>query len=102
MRRRDFIALLAAATATTARAQQPTLPVVGFLRSPRQGRYEENLRTVLSHGLKETGLVEGQNVAIDYRSADSRVDRLPALAAELIQRPVAVVVADNVAAIAAK
>jgi putative tryptophan/tyrosine transport system substrate-binding protein len=108
VKRRDFIALLGGAAAASsvswpiaARAQQATMPVIGFLRSAPQS-YEDKLLAALGQGLKETGLVERQNVTVDFRSADGRIDRLPALAAELIQRPVAVVVADNVAAIAVK
>ena len=109
MRRRDFVGVLAGAAAapaivrgSAACAQPGTIPVVGFLRSTSHGRYADSLLTALGQGLRETGFVERQNVAIDYRAADNRADRLPQLVTELIQRPVAVIVADNVAAIAAK
>jgi putative ABC transport system substrate-binding protein len=106
MKRRDFVLGLGGAAATAwplaTRAQRPALPVVGFLRSTPHGPYNNNLLAATGHGLKEAGFVEGQNVAIDYRAADNRVDRLPALVADLIHRPVAVIVADNVSAIAAK
>jgi putative ABC transport system substrate-binding protein len=107
MRRRAFIALLGAASAwpLTARAQQPAaqqpaMPVIGFLRSTPLASLEE-LVIAFHQGLKETGFVEGQN-AIEYRYADNRIDRLPALAEDLIRQPVAVIVGDNVAALAAK
>jgi putative ABC transport system substrate-binding protein len=101
VKRRAFLGFVAGAAVAprAARAQQPALPVVGFLRSTP---HLNNLLTALGQGLKETGLVEGRNVTVDYRHADNRADRLPALAADLIQRPVAVIVADNVSAIAAK
>jgi ABC-type uncharacterized transport system substrate-binding protein len=105
MRRREFITLLGGAAAAwplAARAQQPAMPVVVFLRSTPDGSYANNLLTALGSGLKETGLIEGQNVAVDYRHADNRADRMSVLLADLIQRPVAVIVADNVSAIAAK
>ncbi len=86
-----------------ARAQHAAMPVVGFLRSAPDPSYANNLLiAALGRGLKETGLIEGQNVAVDYRQADNRADRLPVLLADLIGRPVAVIVADNVSAIAAK
>ena len=77
-----------------ARAQQPTMPVVGFLRSV-SARQRAELFTAFREGLKETGFVEGQNVAIEFRSAEDHLDRLPALVADLIRRPVAVIVGNQ-------
>src|SRR5262245_14782461 len=104
MGRREFVALLgggAAAWPLMARAQQAAIPVVGFLRSTPQAPFQ-NLVTAFRQGLKETGFVEGQNVAVDYRYADNQIDRLPALVADLIHRPVAVIVSDNISAIVAR
>jgi putative tryptophan/tyrosine transport system substrate-binding protein len=107
VRRRDFITLVggvAAAVATcplAARAQQGAIPVVGFLRSTPQAPFE-NLASAFRQGLKEAGFVEGQNVAVDYRYADNQIERLPALVAGLIHRPVAVIVGDNISAIVAR
>jgi putative tryptophan/tyrosine transport system substrate-binding protein len=94
MRRRDFIAFVgsnAAAWPVAARAQQPTMPVVGFLHTASADVADFQLRG-LRQGLRDAGFVEGENVAIDYRWADNQMDRLPALAAELARRRVAVIV----------
>jgi putative tryptophan/tyrosine transport system substrate-binding protein len=104
MRRRDFIALIGCAAGTwplIARAQQPTLPVVGFLRSTSLAPFQ-NLVVTFGQGLKEAGFVVGQNVAIEYRYAENQRDRVPALVAELIRVPVAVIVVNSGAAVAAK
>ena len=104
IRRREFIAGLGSATAwpVVARAQQPTMPVIGFL-SPQsaEGDYK-NLSVPFLQGLREIGYVEGQNVAIEYRWADNQYDRLPGLAADLVRRGVAVIVAGVPAALVAK
>src|SRR6516165_2193227 len=105
MRRRDFIALLGGSAATwplAPRAQQhPTGPLIGFLSNASRRTLTEGL-PAFHRGLAEAGYVEGQ-VAIEYRFADGQVDRLPALAADLVNRNVAVlVVITNAAARAAK
>jgi putative ABC transport system substrate-binding protein len=103
MRRREFFGVLGGAAAAwplTARAQQATRPVVGFLRSTSLAA-TPHLVAAFRQGLKEAGFIEEQNVTIEFRSAEGHSDRLPALVAELMRRPVGVIVGDNVAALAA-
>jgi ABC-type uncharacterized transport system substrate-binding protein len=105
MHRRDFIKVVAGSAVTwplAARAQQPTLPVVGFVNLASAKSYAPQLSAFLK-GLSEAGYVDGRNVAIQYRWAEGRSDRLPAMAADLVHRQVAVIVATSTpAALAVK
>ena len=96
MRRREFISIACGAVAglpLAARAQQPARPVLGFLRLSTASR-TQHLLDAFHRGLGELGFVDGQNVAIEYRWADSP-DQLPALSADLVRRQVAVIVATD-------
>ena len=104
MRRRDFVTLLGSTAVTwslAARAQQPAMPVIGFLRSSTLAD-ATNLMAAFRQGLKETGYVEGQNVATEYRSAENDRDKLTALVSDFTRRPVAVIVGNVLVARVAK
>jgi putative ABC transport system substrate-binding protein len=104
MRRREIIALLAGAAASGplgARAQQPTMPVVGFFRSTPAKPFTHIFAT-FRQGLNETGFVEGQNVTIEQRWGDNQLDQLPGLAADLVGRQPAVIVGNGPAVEAAR
>jgi len=103
MRRRAFITLLggAAAWPLAARAQQPAVPVIGYVRSESLADVA-HLVTAFRLGLKEAGFIEGQSVTIEYRSAEGDRDRLRAIVSDFTHRPVSVIVANVIAAAAAK
>src|SRR5499426_4554347 len=98
MKRREFIKLLGGAVAAwplVARAQQPAIPVIGYLDSRSPDAAENRVRG-FHQGLKDAGYIEGENITVVSRWADDRVDRLPLLAAELASRSVAVIVTAGV------
>jgi putative ABC transport system substrate-binding protein len=101
MRRREFITLLGGATAwpLAARAQQPALPVIGVIDPRSPASFADRLLG-FRQGLKDTGYVEGESVAIEFRWAENQLERLPALATDLVRRRVAVIVAGGGAAVA--
>src|SRR5438046_1737083 len=97
MRRREFIALLGGAAAVwplTGRTQQSLLPVIGYLSALSERQVAAQL-TAFRRGLNETGFAEGRNILMEYRWADGQYHRLPAMAAELVQHPVALILAQS-------
>ena len=104
IKRREFITLLGGAAVTwplAARAQQPKVPVVGFLRDTSLAD-AMHLVAAFRQGLKEAGFIEGQNVMVEYRSAEHQLHRLPALVADLVRQQVALIVGNTESALAAK
>src|ERR1700688_59695 len=96
MQRREFIRLIggvAAARPLAARAQQPAMPVIGFLSSGSAGSSNDVRIVGFSHGLNESGFMEGRNVTIQYHFAEGHYDRMPAMVADFVNRKVAVVAA---------
>ena len=105
IKRRTFIAALGSAAAwpVVARAQQPAVPVIGVILTQSADDDYKNVTIPFLQGLKETGYVEGQNVAVEYRFAENQADRLPLLATDLVRHRVAVIVVSGTeAALAAK
>src|SRR3954469_15007398 len=96
MKRREFVAGLAGGVVwpVVARAEQPAMPVIGYLNSASRDAFAPYVAAFL-RGLKEGGFVEGQNVMIEYRSTEDKPERLPALAADLVGLPVSVLVANS-------
>jgi ABC-type uncharacterized transport system substrate-binding protein len=104
VKRREFITLLGGAAAAwplAARAQQPRMPVVGFLRDTSLAK-STHLVLAFRQGLKEAAFIEGQNVVVEYRSAEDQAHRLPALVADLVRQQVALIVGNTRSALAAK
>ena len=97
MKRRDFISLLGGAAAAwpfAARAQQPAMPVVGFMAGGSPSALSRQV-AAFREGLKEAGFIEGMNVAVEYRYGEGQLDRFPTLASDLVRRQVAVLVASG-------